>query len=410
MRVMIPLIFILVILSACVLSSAAQEQAAPSTPAPADSVQKKIDQLEERINQLQKELQELKEAQKKREEQKEAEAPPETPAALPSGSVSESLMNPRISVISNLVWQLNHNRDVDGGNPFSLRELELAFQSNIDPFSRADIFLGLHPDEFHACEAYATLYKLPLEMQAKAGIFKLTLGKANTIHEHEQPWIDTPDVLVSFVGEEGLKGTGLSLVKNFAIGNAYTEVLLEGTNDQNNVAFSNGTSGKPVYLGKIRSYIDLSDTTNIDVGLSQAAGYVDADTRFQRRLSALDVTYRWRPAAAGKYHSALLRGEYLTNQSQLQNAPDDFTRGYYFFGQYQMNRNWYIGGRYDYCELPDSPAQRKRALSGILTYYPSEFMLYRLQYKNTLGENVPDRHEMWFQLLFNIGPHGAHKF
>lgn len=369
----------------------------------------RIRELEEKLRLLQQELQELKEQQQRLEEERQRPVEPR-PSYQPSGPAADALMNPRISTIADFVWQVNHNRDIDGGNPFNLREVEVALQSNIDPFSKADIFLSLEGTEMHAEEAYATLFRLPLGFQGKVGAFRASLGKNSTLHRHEWLSVDNPNVLENFIGEEGLKGTGISLMKNFSIGGAYGELTLEALNDENNIAFSGGSSGRPIYSGKLRTYFDFSDTANLDLGLSHAVGYRDAEAQYISRISAIDATFRWRPAEAGIYRSLLVRGEAFQNQSQIPDADDNYARGYYILGNYQMGRNWYLGARYDYSEFPRQPGLSEKAWSGILTFFPSEYMMYRLQYKNLLGTGVRDRHEVWLQMLFSIGPHGAHKF
>jgi hypothetical protein len=430
-------LFILIVFVACFIGPARCEESG----IPSDEITRRIQAAEKKLEELQKEIQELKSLQKSllktpgaepcaqppTEEGAETESAgvpteerPQSPLEQdqtqePSstGPGSETLLNPKISLNVNFLWQVNHNRDIDtdfGTNPFKVKETEIAFQSNIDPFSRADIFLSLEGNAIRTEEAYATLHRLPLELQAKAGRFKASLGKNNTFHPHSWDFIDPPDVLENFLGEEGLSGSGISLTRNFALGEGYGEITLEGFSDENDTAFSNGESGLPVYCGKLRTYFDLSDTTNLELGLSQAAGWRNAGVSLMRRVSALDATFRWRPALRGKYHSLLVRGEALMNQTQQPDAGDDIARGWYLLAQYQMSRNWHIGSRYDYSELSLLPGASTRALSGILTYDPSEFMRYRLQYKSTIGSGVPDRRELWFQILYTIGPHGAHKF
>jgi hypothetical protein len=48
-------------------------------------------------------------------------------------------------------------------------------------------------------------------LQLKAGRFKETLGRVNPVHSHALPFVNTPDAIERFFGEEGLKGDGLSL-------------------------------------------------------------------------------------------------------------------------------------------------------------------------------------------------------
>jgi len=362
---------------------------------------------------LQQELEELKQKQKESDEKREAEKKEEPvvgPAPPPSGGTAA--MNPNISVIGELIWKMNHNRRVDGESPFDLSALELAFQSNIDPFSRADIFFHYHDNHLEAEEAYATLYRAPFDfLQTKAGKFKTCFGKVNTMHHHAQPWVDEPNMITNFFGGEGISGTGLSMKTTIPTGDAYTELTVEGFNDENARSFSGGTSGKPLYNGHLKTYFDLNDESNVELGVSRLQGYNNAAATGQTAITGADVTYRWRPAQKGKYNSLLLRGEALFSDRENPGSQTISSKGFYGFGQYQLNRNWYIGGRYDYSEFPDLLNRvNEKAWSGILTYYPSEFMTYRLQYKDTDRSYASRYQSLWLQLQFNIGPHGAHDF
>ena len=374
----------------------------------------KIKALEDKLQQIQQELEQLKQEQKEKEAQKEApkEEAPSSEEAVPTTTKSASSANPDISLIGNLIWKINHNKDIDGESPFNLSDLELAIQHNIDPFSRADVFLHYHDGHIHACEAYATLYKVPFDfLQTKAGIFKTSFGKVNTIHRHEQPWVDQPTMITNFFGGEGISGTGLSTKTVIPLGDVYSELVFEGFNDENSRSFSGGTSGKPLYNARFKAYADLSDTTNMELGLSHLQGYNDASCNYMTNINGVDLTYRWRPSLRAKYNSLLLRGEALFSNRQNPGGQVINNKGFYGYGQYQLNRNWYIGARYDYSEFPDLLNNiYEKAWSGILTYYPSEFMTYRLQYKDIDRSYASKLHELWFQVIFNIGPHGAHEF
>lgn len=371
----------------------------------------RIKSLEEKLQILQKELEDLKEKQKASDE-RNAEQAAQREESSPPASASPNSMNPSISLIGELIWKMNHNKHVDGESPFSLSALELAFQSNIDPFSRADIFFHYHDSHLEAEEAYATLYKAPFDfLQTKAGKFKTCFGKVNTMHHHAQPWVDEPNMIKNFFGGEGISGTGLSMKSVIPTGDVYTELVVEGFNDENSRSFSGGNSGKLLYNGHLKAYADLNDESNIELGVSHLRGYNNADCTCMTGISGADLTYRWRPAQKAKYNSLLLRGEALFSQRNNPGGQTISSKGYYGFGQYQLNRNWYVGARYDYSEFPDLLNKvNEKAWSGILTYFPSEFMTYRLQYKNTDRSYASRLQEFWLQLQFNIGPHGAHDF
>jgi len=400
----------------------------------------RIDKLEKKINGLQKQLMFLQgELEKIKKERAGKLSPAETSKPpmdddeallkklqeeakldkdkeslrVSSGKQTGNVFNPDISVNADFIWQLNHNKKVDGGNPFRLSELELAFKGKVDPWSSLNAFIGMHQhgDEthIHIEEAYANLHKLPLEFQLKAGKFYTYFGKDNKTHHHARPYVDVPTFVRNYLGEEGISGTGFSLRKVIPIGNIFGEAVIEAFNDENSLTFSGGKSGKPIYNGHFRLYTDLSDSSNIEIGYSHLRGFNNEAANRLTKIQGMDLTYRWRPVKRGKYNSMLLRGEYLW--SDRENAERQVkTEGYYALAQYQMNRNWYVGARYDYSGFPNLINSHEKSISGILTYRPTEFSFYRLQYKNTKSNFKKSRNEWWFQMNWTIGPHGAHGY
>jgi hypothetical protein len=45
-----------------------------------------------------------------------------------------------------------------------------------------------------------------------------------------------------------------------------------------------------------------------------------------------------------------------------------------------------------------------------LTWYPTEFSKFRVQYNYDHREAIGNDHSLWFQLEFLLGAHAAHKF
>ena len=400
----------------------------------------KIQKMEGQINQLQQQLQvlqkELEKMKKEKAEQAAKEAKSAKPAMdddeaelkklqeemesdkykeakTPSGRQTGNVFNPDISVIGDFVWQMNHDKKVDGGNPFNMRELEIGLEGKIDPWSSMNAYIGMHNHDgethVHVEEAYATLNKLPLGLKLKAGKFYVNFGKDNTFHQHARPYVDKPLFVKNYLGDEGMAGTGLSLSTMIPLGNIYGEAVLEAINDENSRSFSGGKSGKVLYNGHFKLYTDISESSNVELGYSHLRGFNDEAAERLTTIQGLDLTYRWRPLKRGRYNSLLVRAEYIWSDRE-NNTWNNDTDGYYGFAEYQLNRNWFIGGRYDYSEFPNLKNSHAKAISGIVTYRPTEFSYYRIQYKNTKRNYANDLNEWWFQMNFLIGPHGAHEF
>ena len=82
----------------------------------------------------------------------------------------------------------------------------------------------------------------------------------------------------------------------------------------------------------------------------------------------------------------------------------------YASGEYQIGRRWFAGARYDWSERAIDPLLEDQAVSGLLTYWPSEFSQVRGQYRRTKYAEGVIANELLFQFLFSIGAHGAHVF
>jgi hypothetical protein len=97
-----------------------------------------------------------------------------------------------------------------------LEETELSLRSVVDPYIRADFFLSFGRDaetlEYGAEveEAYLTTLSLPARLQLRAGKFRQTVGRINSVHPHALPFADLPVAYQNYFGDEGLNDEGIS--------------------------------------------------------------------------------------------------------------------------------------------------------------------------------------------------------
>ena len=84
--------------------------------------------------------------------------------------------------------------------------------------------------------------------------------------------------------------------------------------------------------------------------------------------------------------------------------------GTYVSGDYQFARRWFAGARYDRAGRALEAGMNDSAISGVLTYWPSEYSQIRGQYRRTRYADAPHANELLFQFQFSIGAHGAHAF
>lgn len=334
--------------------------------------------------------------------QDQEEEPEPTPAAVTAQS-----LNPDISVIGDFAW-----RD---DTRFSFREAELGLQAVVDPYARADFFMAFPgPGEGETPEleeGYLTILRMPYDLQAKLGFFRLKFGKLNLTHPPENRFADLePNVVVNFLGDEGLADTGIelsALLPNpFGL---YTELSAGLFNGDNEASFHGGTSRKPVSLLHLKNFIDLTDATSMEFGASYAQGVNDAEGNLKTKLTGLDFQVKWRHPVFSQYNSRILQGEWLQSRRDVEDGSKAGRDGFFVFFQEQIERRAFLGLRYDESEFPLAPV-REKAGSIIASFYPSEFSLYRLQYKHT-READGTKSNLWlFQTTFTLGPHRPHAF
>ncbi|PYS42744.1 MAG: hypothetical protein DMG14_02955 [Acidobacteria bacterium] len=338
--------------------------------------------------------------------------------ALPvyGGVASSKVFNPDIAVIGDFLGAAGSNK-VNPDPALELHESEAAFQAIVDPYARADFFISFGEQGVNLEEGYLTFPAIPGGLLVKVGKMRAAFGKINTLHNHVLPWTDRPLVTTQLVGgEDGINDAGLSVAR--LIPNPW--IFLEATGQvfrgDSNDLFKSSKRGDVTYVGHLRGYQDITENTNIDLGVSfsrghNAAGVVnDFDLgRFRTTLYGADATIRWRPLKRSIYHSFVGRSEFVWSR---RGQPDGVQSalGYYFSGDYQFARRWFAGVRYDRSKRADDPSLVDKGQSAILTYWPSEFSQVRGQYRRTQYAVGPTANEFLMQFQFSIGAHGAHPF
>jgi len=338
--------------------------------------------------------------------------------ALPvyGGTAGSKIFNPDIAVIGDFLGATGSNK-VNPAPTFEMHESELAFQAIVDPYARADFFFSFGEEGVGLEEGYITFPAIPGGLLVKVGKMRAAFGKVNTLHNHVLPWIDRPIMTDNLVaGEDGIDDAGFSVAR--LIPNPW--IFLEATGqvyrgDSTDV-FHSSKRGELSYVGHLRGYQDITENTNIDLGVSfargnNAAGIVNGVDvgKFRTTLWGGDATIRWRPLKRSIYRSFVGRSEFVwSRRGQFGGVQPAL--GYYFSGEYQFARRWFAGVRYDRSGQADDASLIDKGQSGVLTYWPSEFSQIRGQYRRTQYAVGPTANEFLMQLQFSIGAHGAHPF
>jgi hypothetical protein len=331
-----------------------------------------------------------------------------------AGGSAAKALNPDISAIGDFISVAGHN-PVQPSPSLQMHESELGFQAIIDPYARGDFFLSFGEQGVNLEEGYITFTALPAGVVAKVGKMRSAFGKVNTLHNHVLPWVDRPLVTNNLVGgEDGLDDAGVSIQRIFP---APKGIFLEATGqlfrgDSGNTQsplFQASTKSDVSAVAHLRSYKDLTESTNIDLGLSYARGHNDLGSNFLTQLYGIDATLRWKPLRRSIYHSFVGRGEFIWSQRQ-QFPSEQRAFGFYTSGDYQLGRRWFVGGRFDRSGRSEFANLTDTGTSAVLTYWPSEFSQVRGQYRFMRYAGNIDTNELLLQVMFSLGAHGAHPF
>ncbi len=355
----------------------------------------------------------------------------------------QTTVNPQISVIPRFLLSSN-----DGGRlaegvrewsqpEFSFQELEMAIQAYLNPYARGDVILTLPGPDVNAGklgveEVYATVLRgLPGDLNLRLGKYRAEFGKLNMVHPHAWPFITQPLVEERFLGEDGLNDLGISLSTLLPTGDVYSNLtvdLLRGSSVGEAAGITDTAGGRLLYAasGRLSSFFPLGDFSDLEAGVSMYTGIHDPVYRERFWYWNLDFKYKYRPDS---YTSITIQGEYLLNSRRAfrdrgltlflnpQGIPEErkiLTSGLYGYAEYQFQKLYSVGARFDWAESPYSSDDRARGISLFGGYYPVEETLgVRLEYQNTHLESAGGSRSVnlvALQVLFSLGPHKAHPF
>jgi hypothetical protein len=145
------------------------------------------------------------------------------------------------------------------------------------------------------------------------------------------------------------------------------------------------------------------------LGFSYARGHSAVAESLINQIYGFDATLHYKPLRRGLYHGFIARTEMVWNKNDHA-ITRGLPFGYYVSGDYQLDRRWFLGGRFDRSQRPTDARLQDTGGSIVLTYLTSEFALLRAQLRRTVYAQGRDGNEILFQLQFAMGAHGAHPF
>ncbi len=363
-----------------------------------------------------------------------APAATEAPQDFVGRQRSLQALNPEISLNSDIFASVDP--DASSTDNFYAREFELSLISNLDPFSRAKVFIsrhgaagelppfgeedeegedeeGHHSGSFAVEEGYVEWVGLPGGLGLKVGRFFQRFGTLNRWHMHALPFQSRSLPHQAFIGEESLaqSGASVSWLAPFggAVGTYEATVEVTATSQEHLFAEGDGLS----VLGHVNGFWQLSPALDLDLGVSWVRGsYEDEVESFTRNLYGAEMSLTWAPPEASRYRGLNLRGGVMLLDGLVPTAapepgadPASSALGFWSMAEVRLSRSWLAGGRFDWAENPEAPDESAWMAGPTLTWWQSEFVRVRAEYDVVGHTQLDDRGRFYLQVTFAMGPH-----
>ena len=353
---------------------------------------------------------------------------------------------------------------------FNLRESEITFTGNVDPYFDAWFTAALREDGVEIEEAWVRTQSLPAGIQLKAGRFLSAIGYHNEKHLHSWHFVDQNLAYRSLLGDHGLRGNGVQL-SWLAPTTSFLELGVEALQGEELERFgarinaeetaqaieaeSGGTfspeaedlgldnkAGPKLGMAWVRFGPNLGPRRGLQLGLSLAhhrdsQGFHEENgpdffvTRGDSDLYGLQAVYKHFPTGDYGVGGWTLAAEYFRAESEQQAVfhTDSAELGTtvkqqqgagYLEALYGFAPRWQLGLRHaatgfgaeirEGTERNDLDVSRRNSLA--LTFFPTEFSKLRLQYShNDLRDGKDEAFDqLLLQYNLSLGAHGAHSF
>ncbi len=345
-----------------------------------------------------------------------------TPQITPTTSNKAiSTFVPEIGVVADGVASFTESsEDEEGNDRLSIRELEVVFGHDVDPYSRLDATVSFSELEDAALEeAYLSHWGLPLGFKVKLGRFFPRVGIASSMHRDSLDTVDEPFVVQQLFGEEAYSRSGLELsnfLPIFADGLTQEAAfgVLEGGVGDGGTLFGDSERSPTIYA-RLKNSVDISESTLLNLGTTFLAGSSDKDSSFETKVLGIDLLldHHFNPINKIKSQTEIYlqdRDTGFLGTAEEMSSPEfrDHPLGMYSLLDYRLSQSWGIGFRFDYVEPINITEELKRnnetAYSVYVSFYQSEFARFRAQYQHArLVDGDDDR--FLLQMTAAIGTH-----
>jgi hypothetical protein len=306
-------------------------------------------------------------------------------------------------------------------NRLDPREAEILFYAPTDYLFDGQMSAAAHNEngafKFELHELFISSSKLIPRSRFRAGKFFLGVGRLNSFHRHDWPFISAPKVHASFFDDEAASDTGLEYSYLFPTP-FYLDLTVGVTNGWTyGHADDLGTRPYfPTHYARLASFQSLFS----DGGCQFALNYLGRKDGVGEMVSlmGIDATAKWKE---GPLLKTLIQSEFWYQIRSPLSGNTTRAFGFYIYPQYGLSNSWSLGVRFDgYKDLTLKDANDVSISNfdyGIiptLTFKPSEFSTIRAAY-NLLGSYQGGTHTngaraFEIQAVFILGSHPAHDF
>jgi hypothetical protein len=344
----------------------------------------------------------------------------------------------------------DHDARVRG---FTIPNAEFVLDGAVDPYFRgvANMVYKLDANGesgFELEEMYFLTTSLPYNLQLKGGQTFVDFGRQNPQHPHAWAFADQPLVLNRMFGPEGLRSQGLRL-SWLLPASFYTEATLGVFNSAGTTTWSFrsdesgaihggvpmeravGGAGDLLYVPRLAASVDLTNTQTLLVGASGAFGPNNSGPATATRIVGADVYWKWKsPRASQGFPFVAFQAEAIQRRydaaarsagvDPLGTLPFQRLRDRGAYGQLQwgirprvvaaVRAEGVAGDDVVPPTLSVSDRIDRSRYSTNVTWFPTEFSKFRVQYNYDRRAGLGHDHSVWMQFEFLLGAHAAHKF
>lgn len=341
----------------------------------------------------------------------------------------------------------DHDPHVRG---FTIPNAELALDGVVDPYFKgfANIVYKLDANgetNVELEEAYFLTTSLRHNLQLKGGQYFMEFGRQNSQHPHSWAFADLPLVLARMFGPDGLRSQGVRL--SWLLPTPfYTEAMLSVANSAGGTTSSFRAENSPEMHGgvalergvkrgtdmllvpRIATSFDPTNTQTVLFGASAALGPNNSGPDANTQVYGVDLYWKWKsPTAHAGFPFVSFQTEALTRRygaavrasvaNPAVTLPMETLRDNGMYAQLVWGiqpmivagvRGEFASG--DSASYDSALRADRYRYSPNLTWFPTEFSKFRVQYNFDHRAGIGNDHSLWMQFEFLLGAHAAHKF